>query len=71
MRPVSERGEPRRKGSGWVEAINRDRAQLETAEVGKYYGSTPGHGTGLGWPDTVLGVASKRGRTPARPNWPR
>jgi hypothetical protein len=29
-------------------AIDRDRARLEPAEVGKYYGSTPGHGMGLG-----------------------
>jgi hypothetical protein len=52
-------------------AIDRDRARLEPIEVGKYYGSTPGHGTRLGWPDTARGVVSKRGRTSARPNWPR
>jgi hypothetical protein len=52
-------------------AIDCDRTRLEPTKVGKYYGSTVGHGTGLGWPDTVRGAASKRGRTPARPNWPR
>jgi hypothetical protein len=52
-------------------AIDRDRARLEPVEVGKYYGSTPGDGTGLGWPNTTRGSASKRGRTLARPNWPR
>jgi hypothetical protein len=52
-------------------AIDCARARLEPAEVGKYYGSTPGHGTGLGWLDTARGAPSKRGRTPARPNWPR
>jgi hypothetical protein len=48
------------EGSGRVGAIpvrnsdhgegqfDYDRARLEPAEVGKYYGSTPGHRTGLG-----------------------
>jgi hypothetical protein len=51
-------------------AIDCDRARLEPTEVGKYYGSTMEHEMGLGWPDTVRGAVSKRGRTPARPNWP-
>jgi hypothetical protein len=45
--------------------IDRDRARLEPVEVGKYYGSTLGHGMGLGWLDNARGTASKRGRTPA------
>jgi hypothetical protein len=56
----SERGERRGEGFGRVGAIpmrnsdhgegqfDCDRARLEPTEVGKYYGSTPGHGTGLG-----------------------
>jgi hypothetical protein len=42
---------------------------LALVGVGECYGPTSGHKTGLSWPDTTQGAASKRGRTPARPNW--
>jgi hypothetical protein len=83
-RDQGERGENGGgEGSGRVGAIlgrnsdhgegqfHCDRAPLEPAELGKYYGSTPGHGTRLGWPCTARGTASKRVRTPRRLNWPR
>jgi hypothetical protein len=42
---------------------------LALVGVGECYGPTPGHGTGLSWPDNACGAASKQGRTPVRPNW--
>jgi hypothetical protein len=51
------------------EVIDRDRARLEPAEVGEYYGPIPCHGMGLGWPDTARGAVSKRGHTLVRSKW--
>jgi hypothetical protein len=42
---------------------------LVPMRVGECYGPTLGHRAGLSWPDTAWGAASRRGRTPAWPNW--
>jgi hypothetical protein len=64
-RPGSERGGRRRESFGRVGAVplrNSDRWERQSTaiglglvpmEVGERYGPTSGHGTGLGWPDTV------------------
>jgi hypothetical protein len=64
-RPRSERGERRRKSSGWAEVTpvrNSGRRERQSAviglglvpvEVGELFGPKPGHWTGSGWPNTV------------------
>jgi hypothetical protein len=65
-------------GSGLTPVRNPGRGERQSSAiglglalvaVGECYGLTPGHGTGLSWLDTVRGTASKRSRTPVRPNW--
>jgi hypothetical protein len=80
-RPGPEMGEQKRESSkqfGVTPARNPGRGKRQSSEVGlglapvwvgECYGPTPGHGTGLSWPDTARGTPSKRDQNPARSNW--
>jgi hypothetical protein len=80
-RPGPEMGQRQRESSGRVRvtpARNPSRGEKQSSAiglglapvgVGKCYEPTPGHETGLSWPDTARGAASKRSQTLARSNW--